>query len=93
MSETSTQSESHIDTIVRQEEEALQRRSGSERFADGVGGFAGSLTFVVLHIVLLIVWLLVNSGKISTIRTFDPKCPPCTIQSNLLLLFLLLLLD
>jgi uncharacterized membrane protein len=74
MSETSTQSESHIDTIVRQEEEALQRRSGSERLADGVGGFAGSLTFVVLHIVLLIVWLLVNSGKISTIRTFDP-CP------------------
>jgi uncharacterized membrane protein len=50
MSETSRQSESHIDSIVRQEEEALERRSGSERLADGVGSFAGSLPFVVLHL-------------------------------------------
>jgi uncharacterized membrane protein len=72
MSQTSRQSESHIDAIVRQEEEALERRSGSERLADGVGGFAGSLPFVVLHLVFLIGWLLVNSGKIPTIRPFDP---------------------
>ena len=38
MSQTSRQSDSHIDAIVRQEEEALERRSGSERLADGVGG-------------------------------------------------------
>jgi uncharacterized membrane protein len=72
MSETSRQSESHIDAIVRQEEEALERRSGSERLADGVGGFAGSLPFIVLHLVFLIGWLLANSGKIPTIRPFDP---------------------
>ena len=41
MSETSGQSESHIDSIVRQEEEALERRSIAERLADGVGIFAG----------------------------------------------------
>jgi uncharacterized membrane protein len=70
MSETSKQSESHIDSIVRQEEEALELRSGSERMADGVGGFAGSLPFVLLH--LVIGWLLVNSGKIPPIRRFDP---------------------
>ena len=72
MSENSIKSESHIDAIVRQEEEALERRSGSERLADGVGGFAGSLPFVVLHLVFLIGWLLVNSGKIPTMRPFDP---------------------
>jgi uncharacterized membrane protein len=72
MSETSRQSESHIDAIVRQEEEALEQRSGSERLADGVGSFAGSLPFVVLHLVFLIGWLLVNSGKIPRIRPFDP---------------------
>jgi uncharacterized membrane protein len=49
MSENSRQSQSHIDSIVRQEEEALERRSSSERLADAVGGFAGSLFFVVLH--------------------------------------------
>jgi hypothetical protein len=36
--------------IVRQEEEALERRSSSERLADAVGVFAGSLLFVVLHL-------------------------------------------
>src|ERR1035438_6087920 len=72
MSETSRQGKSHIDSIVRQEEEALQRRSHSERLADGVGGFAGSLSFVVIHLGLVIAWLLVNSGKILHARPFDP---------------------
>jgi hypothetical protein len=72
MSENSIKSESHIDAIVRQEEEALERRSSSERLVDGVGAFAGSLVFVVLHLVFLIGWLLVNSGKIPTARPFDP---------------------
>jgi uncharacterized membrane protein len=72
MSENSRQSQSHIDSIVRQEEEALERRSSSERLADAVGGFAGSLFFVVLHLALVIAWLLVNSGKIPGARPFDP---------------------
>src|ERR1700680_4096237 len=72
MSEDSRQSQSHIDSIVRQEEEALERRSSSERLADSVGVFAGSLPFVVLHLALVMVWLLVNSGQISRIRPFDP---------------------
>jgi uncharacterized membrane protein len=57
---------------VRQEEEALERRSSSERLADAVGGFAGSLLFIVLHLVLLVAWLLINSGKIPSARPFDP---------------------
>jgi uncharacterized membrane protein len=72
MSENSTQSQSHIDSIVKQEEEALERRSASERLADTVGGFAGSLLFVVFHLVLLMAWLLVNTGKIHGVRSFDP---------------------
>lgn len=72
MSEDSRQSESHIDSIVKQEEEALERRSTSERLADAVGGFAGSLLFVVFHLVLLLAWLLVNTGKFPWVRPFDP---------------------
>jgi uncharacterized membrane protein len=72
MSENSRQSESHIDSIVKREEQALERRSASERFADDVGLFAGSLTFVLLHLVLLIAWLVVNSGEIGWARPFDP---------------------
>jgi uncharacterized membrane protein len=72
MSESSRQSQSHIDSIVRQEEQELERRSRSERLADGVGLFAGSIPFVMLHLALLIAWLLVNSGKIPKARPFDP---------------------
>jgi uncharacterized membrane protein len=72
MSDNSTQSKSHIDSIVRQEEEALERRSSSERLADAIGVFAGSLLFVVLHLVLVVAWLLVNTGKIPSARPFDP---------------------
>jgi uncharacterized membrane protein len=72
MSENSRQSQSHIDSIVRREEQELERRSRSERLADGVGLFAGSIPFVMLHLALLIAWLLVNSGKIPKARPFDP---------------------
>jgi uncharacterized membrane protein len=72
MSENSMQSQSHIDSIVRQEEEALERRSSPERLADAVGVFAGSLFFVVLHVLLLVAWLLINSGKLPSTRPFDP---------------------
>ena len=71
MSEESRQAQLHIDSIVRQEEEALERRSGSERLADAVGAFAGSPIFVVLHLMVVIAWLVVNSGLIS-VRPFDP---------------------
>ena len=72
MSEKSTQGRSHIDSIVRQEEQALEQRSVAERFADAVGIFAGSLFFIGLHLALLTAWLLINNGKIPWIRPFDP---------------------
>jgi uncharacterized membrane protein len=72
MSRNSRQSESHIDSIVKQEEDALERRSSAERFADGVGGFAGSLPFVVFQLVFMLAWLLVNGGEFRGLRPFDP---------------------
>jgi uncharacterized membrane protein len=72
MDDLSKHSQSHIDSIVKQEEAVLERRSTSERLADAVGSFTGSLLFVVLQSALLITWLLVNSGKIPSLRPFDP---------------------
>jgi uncharacterized membrane protein len=72
MTEHPRHAEAHIDSIVKQEEEALERRSNSERLADSVGVFAGSLPFVVLHLVVVATWLLVNSGQIAGVRPFDP---------------------
>jgi uncharacterized membrane protein len=64
MSEKARQTQSQVDAVMKPEEEALQRRSSSERFADGVGLFAGSLPFVLFHLVLLLVWVLVNVKRV-----------------------------
>jgi|HubBroStandDraft_2_1064218.scaffolds.fasta_scaffold08251_2 uncharacterized membrane protein len=46
--------------------------SVAEQIADVVGMFAGSPFFIALHLALLTVWLLINGGKISWIRPFNP---------------------
>jgi uncharacterized membrane protein len=61
MTEHSRHAQAHIESIVKQEEEALERRSSSERLVDSVGVSAGSLPFVVLHLVLVTAWLLAKS--------------------------------
>jgi uncharacterized membrane protein len=71
--EHSRHAKAHIDSIVRQEEEALEKRSYSERLADRVGTFAGSFVFVAFHLLLVTAWLTVNTGHISGIRPFDPS--------------------
>jgi uncharacterized membrane protein len=72
MNENAKQTTSHIDSIVKQEEEALEQRSTSERFADAVGIFAGSLLFVLIHLLLLIIWIAVNSRSVVSMKPFDP---------------------
>src|ERR1035441_2428412 len=45
MSENSTHTQSHIDSIARQEHEFLEQRTLSERVSDRIAGFAGSMFF------------------------------------------------
>jgi uncharacterized membrane protein len=72
MTEDLKQSESHVNSIVKQEHEALEERSRSERLADTVASFAGSFTFIALHLVFVISWLSANSGKTAMAKPFDP---------------------
>src|SRR5664280_1410284 len=52
MSENSTHTQSHIDSIAKQEHEFLEQRTLTERVSDRVAGFAGSMFFVLFHILL-----------------------------------------
>lgn len=72
MTEHSRHTEAHINSIVKQEEDALERRSVSERLVDTVGAFVGSLTFVVLHLALVAAWVVINTGRIPGVKPFDP---------------------
>ena len=62
----------NIQAIARMEAEFNRRRTLSHRIADGIGDFSGSMTFVVLHIVIYGGWILINLGALKIAPRFDP---------------------
>jgi uncharacterized membrane protein len=62
----------HIELIARHEQEFLARRTSSERIADRIAGFVGSLRYVGLHGAVLVVWIFWNTAKSSRMHRFDP---------------------
>ncbi len=61
----------NIDAVVRAEQEALQPRSRGEAFVDAVGGFVGTITFVLAQLLASTGWMAVNSGWLG-VKPFDP---------------------
>ena len=62
----------HVETIATHEQEFLARRTQLERFGDAVGAFAGSLTFVGIHLGFFAAWFVVNTVHLAGLRHFDP---------------------
>ncbi len=62
----------NVDTIVRLEQEFLQQRTRVQRIGDTIGSFAGSMKFVVFHILLFTFWYLANSKRLPGVPVFDP---------------------
>jgi uncharacterized membrane protein len=61
-----------VEKIIRVENEALQPRSRSEAITDAIGGFVGTISFVLLQIAASAGWVIVNAAKIPQIPPFDP---------------------
>jgi uncharacterized membrane protein len=68
---TSESTRKNIETVVRLEQEAVKQRSLGEWVSDVFTRFMGSMTFVVLHLVLFAVWFTVNLGW-TPLPPFDP---------------------
>jgi uncharacterized membrane protein len=64
--------QANIETVARMEHEFLDQRTTKDRIGDAIAGFAGTMTFVIAHVVGLLLWFIVNSGVIPFIRPFDP---------------------
>jgi uncharacterized membrane protein len=58
--------------VLEVESAALRPRTQSEAITDAIGGFAGTLPFVVVQIVACAGWVIVNAGQIPGISAFDP---------------------
>jgi len=72
MTQSSEHTQSHIDSIAKQELDFMEKRRLSERAGDAVASFAGSLVFVMIHALLVLTWILVNAEGVHGIPRFDP---------------------
>ena len=62
----------NIDKIVQVESKALRPRSRGEALTGAIGGFVGTISFVVLQCLGCAGWIFVNVGVIHQIAPFDP---------------------
>ena len=51
---------------------ANAKRTLTEKLADGITGLFGSMAFLLANVVIFVVWLLINTNKISLVQPFDP---------------------
>jgi uncharacterized membrane protein len=62
----------NIAAIAKLEEEALDRRTPTERASDAIVKFIGSVKFLVFHAILVALWSTVNLNLIPFVKAFDP---------------------
>jgi uncharacterized membrane protein len=62
----------NIETIVKMEEDFLQRRSTAARIVDVSVDAVGTMSSFLMHIAVFTGWILVNSGVVPGIRPWDP---------------------
>ena len=62
----------NIAAIAKLEEEALHRRTRTERDSDAIVKFIGSAKFLVLHVILVLVWVTLNLNLLPSVKPFDP---------------------
>jgi len=62
----------NIAAIAKLEEEALDRRTRTERESDAVVRFIGSPKFLLLHVMLVVIWSTMNLNLIPHLKAFDP---------------------
>jgi uncharacterized membrane protein len=59
--------------VLRRKRKDEERRAGlEERIADAITSFAGSMTFVYIHLVIVVLWVSVNLGWLPIVPQFDP---------------------
>jgi uncharacterized membrane protein len=66
--------ERNITALIDRRQSEFEERSLADRVSDRVTGFAGSMTFVVIHLVLYGAWMAANLGWVpglARLRGFD----------------------
>lgn len=62
----------NISALIDHERQIEKSARLQDRVADAITGFAGSMVFVVLHLVIFGGWIAVNTGVLPLLPKFDP---------------------
>ena len=63
----------NIERLTRRRHEEKRRAALSDRIADRVTGFTGSMLFVAIHLLLFGGWIAINLGWVPGVPRFDPS--------------------
>lgn len=80
--------EQNIRTLMERRQREKDTAGTQERIAGAIAGFAGSMPFIYLHLVLFGGWVLINAGVFRVIRPFDPRFTALAITATLEAIFL-----
>ncbi len=64
--------EANVRSVADLEREFESRRGFSEKIADLIAGFSGSMSFVGLHAIWFVLWFLINTRVLPILPAFDP---------------------
>jgi len=64
--------ERNISALIEHERQMEKSARLQDRIADAITTFAGSMLFVVLHLVIFGLWIAVNSGLVPVLPKWDP---------------------
>jgi uncharacterized membrane protein len=62
----------NINSVAQLEQEFAQRRSFLDRVSDGISTFAGSLQFILAHVIIFALWIVLNTPWVLGPYSFDP---------------------
>lgn len=62
----------NLEVLKRKRDEEARRRTLSDRIADRITSFCGSMAFVGVHAAWMSSWFVINLGLLPGVRPFDP---------------------
>lgn len=64
--------ERNIEALAERRRQEQANSSPQDRLAEAISRFAGSIIFVLVHVLLVAAWVVVNVGVVPGLKAFDP---------------------
>jgi uncharacterized membrane protein len=79
--------ERNIKQLIELSKQEEKEKTGEERVADAIARFTGKMTFVYVHVVIIGLWVIWNSG-LTGIKPLDPSFVALSIFASVEAIFL-----